>query len=148
MAPWLALLEAYAVQALLRSPAFHRGVEKVVKGVHRLRHGIPPEEMGGTRIDGQSNAGFLKHFTEEIQTQLGRAEAKSESNALANSGRQAAPPSRKSEWSKEARSGADAEEESAEAVWQKARQQAAQPPKQGFLDEYMSALREQLKNGK
>ena len=75
MAPWLRVLEAYLVQALLRTPAFHRGVEKVAKSVHRIRHGLPPEEMGGTKIDRPGNEGFFRHFSEEIQAQLGRAEA-------------------------------------------------------------------------
>lgn len=144
MAPWLALLEAYAVQALLRSPAFHRGVEKVAKGVHRIRHGIPPEELGGTKIDGPNNDGFLRHFNEEVQTQLGRAEAKKGETAVQSTsqGPASKKPARGNEWAQQT------DEESADAAWQSSRRTAAQPPKQGFLDEYMGALKEQLKNGK
>ena len=36
---------------LLRSPSFHRGVQKVHKTVHQLQHGKPPEYYGGTHID-------------------------------------------------------------------------------------------------
>ncbi len=131
------------VQALLRTPSFHRGVEKVAKGVHRIRHGIPPEEMGGTKIDSPTNeGGFLRHFTEEVQTQLGRAEAKTGETAVKTTTSEGVPKAtggRGAEWAKET------EEETAEAAWQTAQKQAAQAPKQGFLDEYMGALREQLK---
>jgi len=65
-------LKAWAVATLLRSPTFHRGVEKVVKGVHRVRHGTPMEEMGGTKMDGPTGpTQFLKHFREELKEQLG-----------------------------------------------------------------------------
>lgn len=74
MAPWLALLEAWAVQALLRTPAFHRAVEKVAKNVHRIRHGLPREEEGGTKIEGREDAGFTKHFMGAVKGQLGAAE--------------------------------------------------------------------------
>ncbi|KAF2207389.1 hypothetical protein CERZMDRAFT_5351, partial [Cercospora zeae-maydis SCOH1-5] len=70
MAPWLRVLEAYAVQALLRTPAFHRGVEKVAKQVHRIRHGLPYEEPGGTNISDPSQPGFTKHFLDELKGQL------------------------------------------------------------------------------
>lgn len=140
MAPWLRVLEAYLVQALLRTPAFHRGVEKVVRGVNRIRHGVPPEEMGGTKLDQPNNSGFLKHFTEEIQTQLGRAEAKT-GDAAGKSGKVTA-----------ARGAAEqeAQDESAEAVWRTARKNVEEghKEKQGFLGEYMAALREQAKGGK
>lgn len=142
MAPWLRFLEAYMVQLLLRTPAFHRGVEKVARSVHRIRHGIPPEEMGGTKIDGQSNESFLRHFGEEVQSQLGRAEAKD--TALKSTGQ--GTPARRSgnaeEWAKRA------EEENADAAWQNSQKRAAEAPKQGFMEEYMSALRDQVKNGK
>ena len=141
MAPWLRFLEAYAVQLLLRTPAFHRGVEKVAKGVHRIRHGIPPEEMGGTKIDDPTKSSFLRHFSEEVQTQLGRAEAKS-GDALVKSESSAA--------SKGARSSSveQVEEENAEAVWRNAQKRDAEAPKQGFMGEYIGALREQMRNGK
>jgi len=54
MAPWYIILgeiERRLVQTLLRSPTFHRGVQKIHKHVTELRHGKPPEEMGGTAID-------------------------------------------------------------------------------------------------
>ena len=40
------------------------------------------------------------------------------------------------------------EEEGSDAAWQNTRQKASEPPKEGFLQEYMSALREQVKNNK
>jgi hypothetical protein len=72
----MALLEAWAVQALLRTPAFHRAVEKIAKNVHRVRHGLPREEEGGTRIEGQESGrdGFTKHFMGAVKGQLGAAE--------------------------------------------------------------------------
>ncbi|KIW00932.1 uncharacterized protein PV09_07672 [Verruconis gallopava] len=63
--------EAWAVATLLRSQAFHRGVEKIAKGVHRLRHGRPMEEMGGTKIDMPEDARFWTHFKNELRQQLG-----------------------------------------------------------------------------
>lgn len=136
---WQRVLEAYLVQALLRTPAFHRVVERVAKNVHRLRHGVPPEEMGGTKIDDPNSGSFLRHFSEEIQTQLGRAEAKTGDAAAA-----------KTESAASKRSAEVAEDESADAVWQNARKNVedGQKQPQGFLGEYAAALREQLKGGK
>ncbi|KAF2766335.1 hypothetical protein EJ03DRAFT_242636, partial [Teratosphaeria nubilosa] len=70
MAPWLRVVEAYLVQALLRTPAFHRGVEKVAKQVHRIRHGLPPEAPSGTSIDSPHNSSFLNHYWDEVRAQL------------------------------------------------------------------------------
>lgn len=36
---------------LLASPSFHRMVGRVHQKVQHIRHGVPPEEMGGTKID-------------------------------------------------------------------------------------------------
>lgn len=135
MAPWLRFLEAYMVQALLRTPAFHRGVEKVARTVHRIQHGTPPEEMGGTKIDGPTDGSFLRHFTEEVQTQLGRAEARSHDSAVARSVKATGEAE-----------GAKVEDEGADAVWRNAQKSASEAPKQGFMDEYIGALREQVKN--
>ena len=145
MAPWLRVLEAYLVQALLRTPAFHRGVEKVAHRIHRIRHGIPPEEMGGTKIDQPTNGSFYRHFSEEVRTQLGRAEAKggdaaggARSHEVVSAGR------------RERGAGAveqRTEEEGAEAAWRDAQRASGEGPKQGFLGEYAGALREQLRGG-
>ncbi|EME77556.1 uncharacterized protein MYCFIDRAFT_19863, partial [Pseudocercospora fijiensis CIRAD86] len=70
MAPWLRFLEAWAVQQLLRTPAFHRAVEKVARQVHRARHGTPPEELGGTKLDDPNQPSFIRHFADELKTQL------------------------------------------------------------------------------
>ncbi|GAB7357469.1 hypothetical protein MBLNU459_g0009t1 [Dothideomycetes sp. NU459] len=75
MAPWIAALELFLTQQLLKSPAFHRAVGKVHKNVHRLRHGVPPEEMGGTKIDSPGMQGFMSHFVDELKGQAGRSSA-------------------------------------------------------------------------
>lgn len=141
MAPWLRVLEAYLVQALLRTPAFHRGVEKVVRGVNRVRHGIPPEEMGGTKLDQPGEGGFLKHFSEEIQTQLGRAEGGASGEKVTVKSKPAAAAAQQ-----------EAEDQSADTVWRTARKNVEdghqQEGQQGFMGEYMAALREQVKGGK
>lgn len=67
--PWLALVEAFLVKKLLESQAFHRAIGKAHKSVHRLRHGIPPEEMGGTKLDNPNTPGFLSHFLDEVKGQ-------------------------------------------------------------------------------
>jgi hypothetical protein len=46
-------------------------VEKVAKGVHRIRHGTPLEEMGGTKLDKPDGAKFLSYFKNELKEQLG-----------------------------------------------------------------------------
>ncbi|KAJ5130479.1 uncharacterized protein N7515_006518 [Penicillium bovifimosum] len=38
---------------LLRSPIFHRMVGRVHQKVQHIRHGVPPEEQGGTKLEGQ-----------------------------------------------------------------------------------------------
>ncbi|KAK3704520.1 hypothetical protein LTR37_013803 [Vermiconidia calcicola] len=158
MAPWLSVLEAYLVQALLRTPAFHRGVEKVAKRVHKIRHGTPPEEMGGTNIDSPGNGSFLRHFTEEVQTQLGRQEAKEVETAVKSAAAtggegSAAGVERSAAGSGGARRGPEwnsvgTEEEGADAAWKVAQRSGSEAPKQGFLGEYTSALREQLRGGR
>ena len=139
MAPWVRVLEANLVQALLRTPAFHRAVEKVAKNVHRVRYGIPPEEMGGTKLDDANSPSFLKHFTEEVQTQLGRAESKTGTDIAG-----------KHERTVVGRGTQEVEDEGADAVWRTAQRNVEEGHKQsqGFLGEYAAALREQLKSGK
>ena len=159
MAPWLRVLEAYLVQLLLRTPAFHRGVEKVARQVHRVRNGIPPEEMGGTKIDQPGNSSFFKHFNEEIQTQLGRAEGDAARPPRVEQARGAGQKVEEPE-------GADAvwenmkkqpppqpaqkvvEDEGADAAWESARKRTESGAKKGFIGEYIEALREQTKNGR
>ncbi|KAK3698299.1 hypothetical protein LTR37_017007 [Vermiconidia calcicola] len=159
MAPWLSVLEAYLVQALLRTPAFHRGVEKVARRVHKIRHGTPPEEMGGTNIDAPGNGSFLRHFTEEVQTQLGRQEAKEVETAVKSAAASGGESGGGAAGSGGVRSGVSArrgeewrtvatEEEGADAAWKVAQKSGGEAPKQGFLGEYTSALREQLKGGR
>ncbi|GAB7344749.1 hypothetical protein MBLNU457_3219t1 [Dothideomycetes sp. NU457] len=78
MAPWVRFLEAYLVQALLKSPTFHAGVRQVHKRVHQLRHGVPPEEMGGTKLDipEPEGPGLLQHFIDEVRDQAGWSASK------------------------------------------------------------------------
>jgi len=53
----------------LRSAAFHRAVGGVHKQIHRLRHGTPLEEMGGTKLDVPDKGSLVKHFLEEVKDQ-------------------------------------------------------------------------------
>ena len=58
---------------LLASPTFHRGVRKVHKKVHEIRHGKDPADMGGTNIDspdGSQSNRFLKHYMDELKNQF------------------------------------------------------------------------------
>ncbi|KAJ9654631.1 hypothetical protein H2198_006377 [Neophaeococcomyces mojaviensis] len=50
------------VDTLLRSPAFHRGVQKVHKQIHQLQHGKPPEHYGGTNLEEPGRNGGVKSF--------------------------------------------------------------------------------------
>jgi hypothetical protein len=145
MAPWLHFVEAWAVQQLLRTPGFHRVVEKVAKNVHRVRNGLPREEKGGTSIDRPDGSTFGKHFFDELKTQLGRAErleqnstsVRKESN-ISGSGR---PKPRMADEE-------TAKSEGSDAAWQDYQRRAAEPPKQHFMAEYMDALRAQMRNDK
>ncbi|OQU95899.1 hypothetical protein CLAIMM_02059 [Cladophialophora immunda] len=70
---WWWLLEKRLVEMLLRSPSFHRGVQRVHKKVHEIQHGKPPEYYGGTHLDHdqatERGVGhFLKLFWEELKT--------------------------------------------------------------------------------
>lgn len=130
---------------MLRTPAFHRAVEKVAKGVHRVRHGTPPEELGGTKIDKPGDSGFLGHFVEEVKTQLGQAEGKSGNAGVNMDSRALSHQGAKSKVEEKA---AKVDEETADAAWRDAQSNASQPQKQGFLNEYIDALRQQVKNGK
>lgn len=142
MAPWLRLLEGWMVEQLLRTPGFHRAVEKVAKNVHRVRNGLPREEAGGTNIDRPGESGFGQHFYDELKTQLGRAErGEQNSTILREEG--------KINQSNVHASGQKAgEDESADAAWSHAQRTASEPPKQGFMTEYMDALKAQLRNDK
>lgn len=166
MAPWLRVLESYLVEALLRTPGFHRGVEKVAQRVHRFRHGLPPESSGGTDVDDPSKSNFFKHFSDEIQTQLGRAEQRSQQEATKSTRRTVPDEGENADaaWKasrEETASCAPREEkmeaeqvgEDAEGAWRNAGKKGyeegnAPSPKRGFLGEYMDALRQQVRSGK
>ncbi|KAF2869076.1 hypothetical protein BDV95DRAFT_609322 [Massariosphaeria phaeospora] len=61
---WLALLEAWAVTKLLRSPGFNRAVHKAYRKINRL----PPmdAENGG----GRTGPSTLDHFKDELKGQF------------------------------------------------------------------------------
>ncbi|KAL2039562.1 hypothetical protein N7G274_007834 [Stereocaulon virgatum] len=67
---WLRILEAWLTTRLLASPAFHRLVQNIHKGIRQMRHGPDLEEMGGTKIDKPNNKNFLEHYLEEIKDQF------------------------------------------------------------------------------
>jgi len=157
MAPWQHLIEAFLVQQLLRTPAFHRAVEKVAKNVHRIRHGTPPHELGGTKIDGPRESGFLGHFLDEVKGQVGKVESKSlnggsgnagvnlDSRAMGHAGGKVGQGGRVSKVEEQA---ARVDEVNADAAWREFEQRSAsETPKQGFLGEYIEALRQQVKEG-
>jgi hypothetical protein len=145
MAPWLHFVEAWAVQQLLRTPGFHRVVEKVAKNVHRVRNGLPREEKGGTSIDRPGRSTFGKHFFDELKTQLGRAERLEQNSTSVqkelNISESRRPKPRMADEG-------TAKHEGSDAAWQDYQRRAAEPPKQHFMAEYMDALRAQMRNDK
>ncbi|KAM0717052.1 hypothetical protein Q7P37_006904 [Cladosporium fusiforme] len=142
MAPWLRLLEGWAVEQLLRTPGFHRAVEKVAKNVHRVRNGLPREEEGGTSIDRPGESGFGQHFFDELKTQLGQAErGEQNSTILKDEAKMKEKNIHESER-------ATVDDDGSDAAWREIQRNAAQPPKQGFMTEYMDALKAQLRDDK
>ncbi|KXT11963.1 hypothetical protein AC579_7679 [Pseudocercospora musae] len=166
MALLLRLAEAWAVQQLLRTPAFHRAVEKVARQVHRVRHGTPPEELGGTNLDDPNLPSFIRHFADELKTQLGNAERQETSGAAraegvednsVNARRGGSEPGehdsdaawehiRQSTRRTESRKPAERVAENAEGAWRSVQQSGTRAPKQGFMGEYMDAFRDQINN--
>jgi hypothetical protein len=160
MAPWLHLLERWAVEQLLRTPGFHRVVEKVAKNVHRVRNGLPREEAGGTNIDRPDGPGFGKHFYDELKTQLGRAERaeqnstilREESKIFESTSRTLNNRMPRSDAVKDESSDAAwrdlqrSSKEGSDAAWQDIQRSSKEPPNQGFMSEYMEALKSQLRN--
>ncbi|KAG9242362.1 hypothetical protein BJ878DRAFT_175860 [Calycina marina] len=68
---WLRIFEVWLTARLLASPSFHRGVRKVHKKVHEMRHGKDPAEMGGTSTNSPADSNrFLKHYMEELRNQF------------------------------------------------------------------------------
>lgn len=143
MAPWLRLLEGWAVEQLLRTPGFHRAVEKVAKNVHRVRNGLPREEKGGTEIE-REGPGFGQHFYDELKTQLGRAERSEQSSTVLRDESKIFDGKSSARMS-EAEA---AKSEGSDAAWRDTQRRTAEPPKQHFMAEYMDALRAQLRNDK
>ncbi|KAF2723403.1 hypothetical protein K431DRAFT_292452 [Polychaeton citri CBS 116435] len=145
MAPWLQFLEAWMVQQLLRTPGFHRLAERAARNVHRIRNGLPKDSgEGGTRLDSQQNPEFLKHFMDELKTQLGQAESQQGSKtalkttAQTNTRQAQQPPK---------------EPEGAHEVWEHTKtsvrgSDGGRQQQQGFMGEYIDALREQINSGK
>jgi hypothetical protein len=145
MAPWLRFVEQWAVEQLLRTPGFHRVVEKVAKNVHRVRNGLPREEKGGTSLERPDGPGFGQHFFDELKTQLGRAERSEQNSTIL---REESKIFESSKPKSTISSAEAAKSEGSDAAWQEIQKRAAEPPKQGFMAEYMDALRTQLRNDK
>lgn len=145
MAPWLRLLEGWAVEQLLRTPGFHRGVEKVAKTVHRVRNGLPREEKGGTNIERPEGSGFGQHFFDELKTQLGRAERSEQNSPILREESKIFESSKSNSRMSDSEATKDF---TSDAAWQDTQRRAAEPPKQHFMAEYMDALRAQLRNDK
>lgn len=136
--PWLVLLENLAYQQLMKSPTFHRAVEQVVKRVHRARFGTPPDELGGTNLDEPRNR-FGQHFLDELRTQIGNAEkeqAKSTDvqNRISRSGGESHT--------------IDSAPADAESAWRELQGRGAETPKEGFMGNYLEALRGQVNQKK
>ncbi|GAB7366200.1 hypothetical protein MBLNU230_g7760t1 [Neophaeotheca triangularis] len=146
MAPWLAFLEAWAVQQLLRTPGFHRGVEKFAKTVYRYRNNLPPEQKGGTHLDDPSKQSFVKHYFEELQTQLGRAERKEQQQRVTRA--PGGKPGVKEEPMDESADGAWREISRGMKAEEVKGGNGAKKSGQGFLGEYSEALRQQFRGGK
>lgn len=125
-----------AVDQLLRTPAFHRAVETVVKSAHRLRYGVPPEEMGGTQIE-QTSSQFSQHFLSELKSQLGATERK-QIEDVESAVRKVATEKGTSQ----------TPAENADAVWQEIQRQAGGERKAGFMSDYAQALRNQVDDKK
>ena len=45
-----------SLSQLLRSPIFHRMVGRVHEKIQHVRHGVPPEQMGGTKLENNGTA--------------------------------------------------------------------------------------------
>lgn len=118
-------------------------------------------------MDDPSKSNLFKHFSEEIQTQLGRAEQKAPQHEGARPVRRSVPEEGEnadSAWrasQEESASRAPKEKsvehgevgEDADSAWRNAGRRGHQEgdapgPKQGFLGEYVGALREQMRKGK
>ena len=123
--------------------------------------------MGGTKLDEPGKSGFLKHFSEEVQAQLGRAEARnadaattsiSEKGSTGRGGRMQSERMAMEEENADAvwettrkqteRKVADEGVVGADAAWETARRQTEKGAKRGFIGEYIEALKEQGRNGK
>ncbi|KAH6637696.1 hypothetical protein C7974DRAFT_307651 [Boeremia exigua] len=64
MAPWFALLEAWAVAALIRSPTFNRAIHKAYKKINRIPDHEPKNGLGRT------GPSAFDHFRDEVKTQF------------------------------------------------------------------------------
>jgi hypothetical protein len=152
-------------------------VEKVAKNVHRVRHGLPKEEEGGTRIEGQEKDGFTRHFMGAVKGQLGAAEEAEAEKARPQSYYEQLRRGRV-EGAKVAEEEEDLGAMDAEAAWRRAsrklqEQEKAKPKEKveavedadtawkttsknlgqgeentGFMGRYMDALREQVRENK
>ncbi|KAK3994493.1 hypothetical protein QBC44DRAFT_322753 [Cladorrhinum sp. PSN332] len=73
---WAAVLQAedFLVRQILRSPGFHRGVQRIHRTVQEVKYGRNPNEplkpgeatANPHKVDPDS---FFKHFTDELKNQ-------------------------------------------------------------------------------
>ncbi|KAI0593964.1 hypothetical protein F4775DRAFT_463813 [Biscogniauxia sp. FL1348] len=70
----IVMVEDFIVKQLLRSPGFHRGVQRIHDQVHNIKYGRNPHEPlrqgEATKEPGVDVNGFLSHFYDELRNQL------------------------------------------------------------------------------
>ncbi|KAL2860420.1 hypothetical protein BJX68DRAFT_84927 [Aspergillus pseudodeflectus] len=82
----LRTFEVWLTTRLLASPTFHRMVGRVHGRVQRFRHGTPPEEMGGTKLDNNGMAALSTRS--RIQTILGVFQGRAQGSGKGKTTRQ------------------------------------------------------------
>ncbi|KAL1303281.1 hypothetical protein AAFC00_006688 [Neodothiora populina] len=143
-APWMALVEAFLVKKLLESPAFHRAIGKAHKNVHRLRHGLPPEETGGTKLDSPAGRGFLGHFVDEIKDQALRG-GKGNAADTSNGGLRSHTPPRRPQQQQQQQQARRSQPRSQTQRFDEADHASQQP---GFMTNFLDELKGQFRGGK
>ncbi|KAB5536252.1 hypothetical protein GE09DRAFT_1226974 [Coniochaeta sp. 2T2.1] len=60
------------ITALLRSPTFHRGVQKIHRKVQDVKHGRDPNDplRPGEATEEPGKPSFLQHFIDEVKNQI------------------------------------------------------------------------------
>lgn len=145
MAPWIAALELFLTQQLLKSHTFHRAVGKVHKNVHRLRHGIPPEEMGGTKIDSPGMQGFIGHFLDELKGQAGRPSTRRPDTSITSQTRP--QPESRPQTNYRAPPTSEASRARTNSANTGNQQSSNQSQNQGFLSNFVDEIKGQFRGG-